>query len=74
MKSRLLEGRHAFGRSSRLAVSFGTVVQAAIHRRGSVAAQELLLRSMTPMSMSHETAGGVMTKLIDCEMSRWSEL
>ena len=41
------------------AVSFGAAVQAAVHRRGSVAVQDLGLLDLTPMSMSLETAAGV---------------
>ncbi|KAJ7203741.1 hsp71-like protein [Mycena pura] len=48
------------------AVAYGTAVQAAVLSGTSEKTQDLLLLGVAPLSLSIETAGGVMTALIKC--------
>ncbi|KAJ7190784.1 70 kDa heat shock protein [Mycena pura] len=48
------------------AVAYGTAVQAAVLSGTSEKTQDLLLLDVAPLSLSIETAGGVMTALIKC--------
>lgn len=47
------------------AVAYGAAVQAAILTQQSRAADKLILMEIAPLSLGIETAGGVMTKIID---------